>query len=161
MAFGMDDATHWYGRQALNASPLGAAYNDTPMGTAQMIEGLIDHLTEQERWLLRKHGVRLRVDKITSDGRYALCSSCQTKRSLFRPLLSDIALVALAHRAFMRLNIFELQTLISVVPKGPLTPFLAMDPKDPFQLVHALSSAKVANGSVEQPQLDRILAVAS
>lgn len=116
------------------------------MSTTHMTTELIDHLTAQERQLLRKHGVRLRVDKITSDGRYALCSSCQTKRPLFRPLLSNVALVALAHRAFVRLNIFDMQTLISVVPKGPLTPFLAVDPRDPFQLIKALSSAHAQRG---------------
>lgn len=106
-----------------------------------MTKELTDHLSVQERSLLRRHGVRLRVDKVTDDGRYALCSACQIERSFFRPLLSDIALVSIAHRAFMKLNLFGLQTLISVVPKGPLTMFPAVDPKDPFQLCDALQAA--------------------
>lgn len=105
-----------------------------------MTQGLIDHLGQEERWLWRRHGVRLRVDGITRDGRYALCSACQVKRPFLRPQLSNIDLVALAHRTFAKLNLFGLQTLISVVPKGPLTAFPAMDPKDPFQLHDALEA---------------------
>jgi hypothetical protein len=106
-----------------------------------MTQGLIDHLGREERSLLQRHGVRLRVDGITRDGRYALCSTCQVKRSFLRPMLSNIALVAIAHRAFAKLNLFGMQTLISVVPKGPLTVFPAVDPHDPFQLCEALATA--------------------
>lgn len=106
-----------------------------------MTQGLIDHLGQEERSLLRRYGVRLRVDGITLDGRYALCSACQVKRPFLRLRLSNIALVALAHRAFARLNLFGIQTLISVVPKGPLTVFPALDSRDPFRLNDALKAS--------------------
>ncbi len=114
-----------------------------------MTKELTDHLSVQERSLLRRHGVRLRVDKVTDDGRYALCSACQIERSFFRPLLSDIALVSIAHQAFMKLNLFGLQTLISVVPKGPLTVFPAVDPQDPFQLRYALHTVQQRSSTPE------------
>ncbi len=106
-----------------------------------MTSELIERLAGQERSLLRRYGVRLRVDKVTDDGRYALCSACQVEQSFFRPLLPDITLVTLAERAFMTLNTFGLKTLISVVPKGPLTAFPALDPLDPFHLRNALDTA--------------------
>lgn len=109
--------------------------------TQGMTQELIEQLGMEERMLLRRHGVRLRVDGITRDRRYALCSAYQAKRPFLRPLLSNIELVAMAHRAFAKLNLFGMQTLISVVPKGPLTVFPAVDPKDPFQLHVALDGA--------------------
>jgi len=116
--------------------PFKALSADLPMA-----QGLIDHLVQKEQWLWRRHGVRLRVDGITRDGRYALCSACQLKRSFFRPSLSDIALVSIAHSTFAKLNLFGIQTLISVVPKGPLTVFPALDQSDPFHLHFALHAA--------------------
>lgn len=106
-----------------------------------MTQGLIDHLGQKERLLLRRHGVRLRVDGITRDGRYALCTACQVRRPLLRLRLSNIELVAIAHSAFARLNRFGVQTLIAVVPKGPLTVFPDLDPNDPFKLHVALRAS--------------------
>jgi hypothetical protein len=96
---------------------------------------------QEERRLLDRHGVRLRVDRITRDGRYALCSVCQVKRPFLRPLRSKLELVALAHSAFGKLDLFGMRTLISVVPKGPLTEFPAVDPNDPFNINALLHGA--------------------
>lgn len=123
-----------------------------------MTQGLINHLGQEERWLWRRHGVRLRVDGITRDGRYALCSACQVKRSFFRPRLSNIDLVSIAHRTFAKLNLFGMQTLISVVPKGPLTVFPALDPQDPFQLHDALSAAAHEDEAAKDPMERGIIA---
>ena len=118
----------------------------------EMTQRLIEHLGQEERSLLRRHGVRLRVDGITRDGRYALCSTCQVKRSFLRPILSNIALVAIAHRAFAKLNLFGMQTLISVVPKGPLTVFPEVDPQDPFRLHDALDAAAREDVGPKEPE---------
>jgi hypothetical protein len=106
-----------------------------------MTQGLIDQLGREERLLLRRHGVRLRVEGITRDRRYAICSVCQVRRPFLKPKLTSIELVAVAHRAFSKLNLFGMQTLISVVPKGPLNVFRTLDPRDPFQLHDALDAA--------------------
>ncbi|MBK8500130.1 MAG: hypothetical protein IPL52_15230 [Flavobacteriales bacterium] len=115
-----------------------------------MTQALLDHLGQEERSLLRRHGVRLRVDGITRDRRYALCSACQVRRPFFKTKLTDIALVAVAHRSFAKLNLFGMQTLISVVPKGPLTAFPAMDPHDPFQLHYALDAAAQKDAATKE-----------
>lgn len=112
------------------------------MTSADLTPDLIEHLASQERVLLRKHRVRLRVDKITVNGSCALCSVYQTRHSFFRPLLSDPALASLAHRFLMKLNNLGLQTLVSAVPKGPLTTFKALDRNDPFNLCTAQSAVR-------------------
>ena len=99
---------------------------------------LLYHLRKRERMLLGRYGVRLRVDKITADGKSALCSIAQVRRPWFRSARSADELIELAHDALMPLHHVGLSPLVSVLPGRPKAEFPAMDKNDPFNVHHAL-----------------------
>lgn len=102
---------------------------------------LLYHLRKRERLLLRRYGVRLRVDKITADGKSALCSIAQVRRPWFRPVHSADVLIELAHATLMPLHHVGLSPLVSVLPCGPKTQLPNMDKNDPFNVHRALLHA--------------------
>ena len=102
---------------------------------------LITRLYKEERTLLRRKGVRVRVDKISSDGRYALCTVLQVRRPLFRSAPGSQELVSLAHMALNRLHQLGLKPFVSVALRGSVTVFAPLDANDPFRLRRALSEA--------------------
>jgi hypothetical protein len=91
--------------------------------------------------LLRRHGVRLRVDKITADGRNAICSACQVRRPIFRSMLSSDELIAIAHTALIPLHLIGLRPLVSALSPEPKQVFAPIGKNDPFLLCHALREA--------------------
>ena len=92
--------------------------------------------------LLRKYGVRLRVDKITSDGKSALCSIAHVCRPWFRALRTGEELVALAHAALAPLYRVGLTPLVSSLPRQPKASFSTLDKNDPFGLGCALGGVR-------------------
>ncbi len=102
---------------------------------------LIAHLCAQERRLLRRHGVRLRLEKITTDGQNAFCSVGQVRRPFFRSMLSVDELIALAHTALVSLHWVGLRPLISALPPGSKKTFAPTDKNDPFGFCHAIRDA--------------------
>lgn len=102
---------------------------------------LLAQLCRKERSLLRRHGVRLRVDKITADGRSAICSAGQVRRGFLRSALSTEKLVSLAHAALVPLNQVGLQPFVSVLVDEPRSTFTSRKEEDPFGLRNALREA--------------------
>lgn len=99
---------------------------------------LHSHLREHERMLSRKYGVRLRVDRITSNGKNAFCSIAHVRCPWFRSTRSAEELIDLAHTALMPLHQVGLSPLISILPRQPGTTFPAIDTSDPFGIHGAL-----------------------
>jgi hypothetical protein len=95
-------------------------------------------LSIAERTLHQRHGIRLRVDLVSADGRYALCTACQVKTPLFGRPLPEHNLAELAHFALKRLLMAGINPLITMLPPGSANGFAAMEKKDPFQLIQAL-----------------------
>jgi hypothetical protein len=114
---------------------------------------LIAHLRKHERTLLRKYGVRLRVDKITADGKSALCSIAQVRRPWFRSMRSAQELIDLAHRALMPLHQVGLSPLISGLPEQPKAAFPAVEKSDPFGIHRALRHAGLEMAHLTAPPL--------
>lgn len=102
---------------------------------------LLALLCQYERMLLRRYGVRLRVDKITRDGKNALCSIAQVRRTWFRSARSTGELIELAQNALMPLHQVGLSPLVSTLPRQPSATFPALDKNDPFGIHRALRHA--------------------
>ena len=102
---------------------------------------LLEHLRRQERSLLRRHGVRLRVDRFSADGRNALCSCTQIRRPFFKSTLSDHELVGLAHHTLKELHLFGITPLIGIVPRSSTNAYAPLERNDPFWLIQALRAA--------------------
>ncbi len=111
---------------------------------------LLAYLRKQETMLLRRYGVRLRVDKITADGRNAIGSVCQVRRPFFRAALSTDELIALAHSALIPLHLVGLRPLVSALAPEPKKVFAPAEKNDPFRLCNALREA----GTLEVLQHD-------
>ncbi len=94
-------------------------------------EDLFASLREEERKLLRRHGLRLRVDKVTNDGLNALCSCYRARKPFLRARPQDNEIADLAHVALKDLNRFGIRPMISVVAKEKAG-VVAMDHTDPF-----------------------------
>jgi hypothetical protein len=99
------------------------------------------HLQKHERMLFRRYGVRLTVDKITSDGKSALCTIAQVRRPWFRSVRSVQELIELAHTALVPLHQVGLSPLITPLPMHPKIKFPTLDKNDPFGVDHALRLA--------------------
>ncbi len=109
------------------------------MGHRTLSLDLVDNLRKHERVLLRKYGGRLRVDKITRDGKSAICSIAPVRRPWFRALRSGQELVALAHTALVPLYQIGLTPMVTALPKQPKSSFPKVDKNDPFGLRSALN----------------------
>lgn len=99
---------------------------------------LLTRLRKHERMLLRRYGMRLRVDKVTSDGKSALCSIAQVRRRWFRSARSTQELIEVAHAALMPLHRVGLSPLISCLPRQPKAAFPVVDKNHPFGIQHIL-----------------------
>ncbi len=106
-----------------------------------MTNDLIARMHDIERLLLRKHGVHLRVNKISADKRNALCSISQKAPSMFRTPLPNEVLLEKAHCALIPLHTIGLRPLVSVSRTLPPGTVAMNGPQDPFGLRLALREA--------------------
>ena len=102
---------------------------------------LLTNLREAEKHLLRRHCIRLRIDKVTSDGRNALCSAAQVKRMFFWSAHHKERVVTLAHQAILPLHTLGLFPLISAFPLDQVHVFGPVKEDDPFEIRRALLQA--------------------
>lgn len=103
---------------------------------------LLARLHESESTLMRKYGVRLRVDKVTFDARNALCSATQVQRRFLRSDHTQEAIVEYCQFALMPLYRVGISPLISACPQISDDRFEKIEPTDPFQLRSALIHAR-------------------
>ncbi len=102
---------------------------------------LLNQLRDAEHSLLRQHHVRLRVDKVTSDGRNALCVASQVRSRFLRQDLAAEEIIAACHGALSTLHRVGLNPLIGTVPRTTFAGLQKPDPNDPFLLRSALHAA--------------------
>lgn len=102
---------------------------------------LFAELHKAELNLLRHYRIRLRVDKLTTDGRSALCSATQIERRFLRADLAPHEGVAACHKAISALHRFDLSPLIGWSSRMATHGFAKIDPDDPFLLRMALRTA--------------------
>jgi len=102
---------------------------------------LLDQLRTAEHDLLRQHYVRLRVNKVTADGRNAMCVACQVQSRFLRQDLKAEEIVAACQAALSTLHRVGLNPLIGTVPRQTFAGLEEPDPNDPFLLRSALSAA--------------------
>lgn len=111
---------------------------------------LLAHLRKAERHLLHRHSIRLRVDKVTSDGRNALCSATEVRAWFNWSNRRKDQVVSLAHRAVQPLQALGLSPLISVIPVEQVGQFGPLENDDPFKLVHALHQAGMTDLMIQR-----------
>jgi hypothetical protein len=102
-------------------------------------------LTKAERLLLLHHGLRLQVDRITANGRYALCTAQQVERKFLRSPLHPDLIVHRCHEALSPLYAIGSEPLIKTLPIADGKHHPAMDANDPFRLLSAWRSAGLAS----------------
>jgi hypothetical protein len=114
------------------------------MNTLPAVLELVAKLAVTEKTLLRKHGIRLRVDKISADGINALCSAAQVQRRFLRSDHTQEAIVEHCQLALSPVYQVGLSPLIRAYPhiKGAL--FEPIDAKDPFGLRSALHTKSLS-----------------
>lgn len=114
---------------------------------------LLIHLRKHERMLSRRYGVRLRVDKITRDGKNVLCSIAQVRRPWFRSARSTGELIELAQDALMPLRQVGLSPLVSILPRQPRATFPALEQNDPFGIHRAFRYADMNEAPIPAASL--------
>lgn len=102
---------------------------------------LMTQLHTAERHLLGRHSIRLRVDRVTADGRNAICSAAQVQYRLFRADHRSDEIASICHEALNSLYRVGLTPLIGTLQRSNNKAFGRMDPRDPFQLRKALLTA--------------------
>jgi hypothetical protein len=100
-------------------------------------------LTKAERQLLLRHGLRLSVDRITADGRYALCTAMQVERKFLRTALKPHEIVDRCHQALISLHTIGSEPLIQVLPITAALDHPTIEEEDPFQLCTALRASNL------------------
>lgn len=100
--------------------------------------GFLAQLQAKEHDLLQRHHIRLRIDKVTDNGRYALCVAGQVQSRLLRPDLRPVEIIALSEVALSTLYRLGLSPLIGTMPCMAMGALGAPDPDDPFLLRTAL-----------------------
>lgn len=108
------------------------------MAPLRPVFDLLARLGGSEKILLHKHGVRLRVDKVTLDGRNVLCSATQVQRRFLRPDHTQEAVVEFCQSALSPLYRVGLSPLIRAYPHVKGEAFGRIDANDPFGLRSAL-----------------------
>jgi hypothetical protein len=103
------------------------------------VQEVLAELGKMERELLRRYHIRLRVDKVTSDGRSALCSAAQVRRRFLRTDHTSYEVVDTCHEALIPLQRIGISPLIGWLPRERSNEFMKIDPKDPFRIRWALS----------------------
>ncbi|MBK7269512.1 MAG: hypothetical protein IPI07_08360 [Flavobacteriales bacterium] len=114
------------------------------VGTSVPVD-FVRHLHEQEKWLRRRHGIRLRFDKLAADEHTVLCTCSKAARWFFRAAPPDHEIIELAYTAVKDLHMIGLQPMISVAHGGPRGSFRPIVQNDPFQLRSALHVAGLAH----------------
>jgi hypothetical protein len=104
--------------------------------------------------LASRYGVRLRVDKITRDGKNALCSIAQVRRLWFRSARSTRELIELAQTALLPLYQVGLSPLVSTLSRQPRAAFPTLDKNDPFGIHRALRHAGSNEATASAASLD-------
>lgn len=104
-------------------------------------EDFILELGVSERDLLRRHRVRLVVEKVTPDGRNALCVAGQFRSRFLRQDLDVEEVVDICHTALSSLYRVGLSPLIGAVDRQLLVGLKKVDPNDPYHLRSALMVA--------------------
>ncbi len=102
---------------------------------------LVTQLHGAERRLLSRHSIRLRVDRVTIDGRNAFCSAAQVQHRFFRPDHRSDEIASICHESLNSLYRVGLNPLIGTLQRSTNKAFGRMDPNDPFQLRKALLAA--------------------
>lgn len=117
---------------------------------------MIDLLSAAELQLLRRHGLRLRVDRVSPNGRYALCTAKQVERRFMRSALKAEDIVDRCHEALNALHAIGLDPLIEILSISDGKDYPKLDPNDPFQLHFALNGsglgAMLAPGFIIPPR---------
>lgn len=116
-----------------------------PTGRTSVPVDFIRHLHEQEKWLRRRHGIRLRFDKLAVDEHTVLCTCSKAARWFFRAAPPDHEIIELAYTAVKDLHLIGLRPMISVAHGGPRRSFRRIEPNDPFRLRSALHMAGLAH----------------
>jgi len=98
----------------------------------------------QERRLLRRNGLRIRVDKVTADGQNAMCTCYCGSGPFWHTELPHYEAVNIAHTALKELVRFGVRPMVSVVSGVPKD-LATMDVGDPFGLRSALRNAGSGN----------------
>jgi hypothetical protein len=101
---------------------------------------LLAKLSVSEKTLMRKYGIRLRVEKVTLDGQNALCSAMQVQRRFLRADHTQEAIVEYCQYALAPLYIMGMSPLIRAYPRTRGEQFSAIDANDPFGLWAAMST---------------------
>ena len=105
----------------------------------------VRHLHQQELWLQRRYGIRLRFDKLAANGHYMLCTCSKTTRWFLRAVPPDHEIIEQAYTAVKDIHLIGLQPMISVMHDGPGHSFPLIEGNDPFQLRSALHAAGLAH----------------
>jgi hypothetical protein len=113
------------------------------------LQEVLGELGKVERQLYRRYRIRLRVDKVSHDGRSALCSAAQVRRRFLRADHTSYEVVETCHEALEPLRIIGVMPLIEWLPRQKSNTFMKIDPKDPFRVLWAL--ARTVNGQVGVP----------
>ncbi len=103
-----------------------------------VLAGLIAQLGDHERRLWRRYHVRLRIDRISSDGKSALCSVAQLQTSFLSPSRPAGRLVEMAHNALIPMHLIGIVPLVSVLPEEAKPQFAPVDKEDPFGFLSAI-----------------------
>lgn len=113
------------------------------------LQEVLGELGKVERHLYRRYRIRLRVDKVSHDGRSALCSAAQVRRRFLRADQASYQVVETCHEALEPLRIIGVMPLIEWLPRQKSDMFMKIDPKDPFRVLWALGRS--VNGQVLVP----------
>jgi hypothetical protein len=111
---------------------------------------LLARLALSEKALLRKHGIRLRVEKVTLDGHNALCSAMQVQRRFLRADHTQEAIVEFCQLALAPIYMVGMSPLIRAYPRNKGELFQPIDTNDPFGLRAAMHTKDLA--TVEAPE---------
>lgn len=116
------------------------------MTTLPSVLDLLAKLAVTEKTLLRKHGIRLRVDKVSADGNSALCSAAQVQRRFLRADHTQEAIVEYCQLALAPVYQMGLSPLIRAYPRIKGALFDPVDTSDPFGLRNALYTKGLSRG---------------
>ena len=100
----------------------------------------IKDLAKRERDLWRRYGIRLNVDKVTSDGSKLLCTASRTRKSIFHAYMPIHEVMEHSYIALSGLSNIGGSAFISAVPRKRVPEFKEMDVRDPFGIITAISS---------------------
>lgn len=121
------------------------------MATFPPVLDLLARLALSEKVLLRKHGIRLRVEKVTLDGHNAMCSAMQVRPRCLRADHTQEAIVEFCQLALAPVYMVGMSPLIRAYPRNKGELFQPIDTNDPFGLRAAMHTKDMA--TVQEPEL--------